>query len=181
MPNQGYQPAEMPAWLARLPAVTATIKQGIPGPNMNPLPLYLGFENDYVEMLSLRVKYEEVVIATGVANSSTADTSFLPQHSYLLCVKYWVQVTPGGSPTMSIGEATNTARFLAAGASSAAGQNGILYPQLNPTNTDALGPRQTANQALRFTFASNPSNALGRIRVALGYIYFGEPLVSKRT
>lgn len=182
MANQAKSLAEMPNWIWRLPTSAAlSMYPEYAGPLLgSALPFYLGYTDDYTVAAQFKVKREQLVVAAA-ANSSTADTAFLPANSLIFAVGYYVDVAIPTAATFQLGDATQAARF-GTGISVAINTKGRLFPMWDPTiATAALGPRQTANASLRLTPSATPATAVGRVRLWVFYLEFPEDLVAIRT
>lgn len=116
----------------------------------------------------LAVRYqvlEELMTIAAAASSDSANTSLLPTNSLIRAVVGRVTVVIPTAATFSVGDSAQAARF-ASGIAVAATTTFVGFLHQNPAvASDNLGPRQTANAAVRITPNATPGAATGRVAI----------------
>jgi hypothetical protein len=132
----------------------------------------------YNGALQIFIQEEEIVVAAA-ASSTSVNAALLAGPGLIIAVLYRVNATIPTITSFAITDATNTGRFATGISPTAPGAGvagGVGFLHWNPTNTDALGPRQTANSAIRLVMTgSNPANNSGRVLVQVVQALFAAP------
>lgn len=121
--------------------------------------------------------YNTELVTIAAAATSDSAANLLPADSIIEAVVIRVTVAPPGTASFRLGDAANTARFIAAGTSTAVNTTAIgLQHWRGSVAADNAGPSQIgAAAAVRIQPNAVPSDATGRIRVTVFYRSFVAP------
>jgi hypothetical protein len=123
---------------------------------------------------STLLQYETITLSTSGTTTNSTNTSMLPAGSVIDGVTCYVNTTITTATNWSVGDATTSTRFCSAQTGMGAGTEAVCLNHLKGgVSTDATGPTQAANAALRITTTGTPG--AGKISCAVTARVFGVP------